>query len=280
MAHRLLVAVLVIALANLACGGTIALPEVPTAGPETVDKISIPVPAAGAVRLTISFGAGELKLAPGASNLVDGTATYNVENLKPEIITNGANVEIKQGDLLTLVEPRGVKSIWDFKLGSSPLDLSINAGAYKGDFELGGLSLTGLTVKDGAATVDLSFSEPNAAAMTVFRYETGASKVDLTGLANANFSTMMFNSGAGDYKLDFSGDLQRDATITISTGLSNLRLVVPEGVSATVTTETGLSNINASPSWAQDGNRYVQSGSSPALTFIIKAGAGNLTLTH
>ena len=35
--------------------------------------------------------------------------------------------------------------------------------------------------------------------MALFRYETGASKVKLTGLANANFGTMDFNSGAGDY---------------------------------------------------------------------------------
>ena len=89
---------------------------------------------------------------PVRPSLVEGTAEYNVEALKPEIITDGANVEIKQDDLLNLVEPRGVKSKWDFKLGSSPMDLSINAGAYEGDFELGGLSLTGLTVKDGAAS--------------------------------------------------------------------------------------------------------------------------------
>jgi len=279
MRNRPLIVVLVLAVAALACGGSFTLPQAPTAGPAIVDEISVPAPAAGAARLTISFGAGELKLAPGASNLVDGTATYNPEQLKPEIITDGANVEIKQGNLLSLVEPRGVKSVWDFKLGSGPIDLSINAGAYEGQFELGGLSLTGLTVKDGAANVDLAFSQPNPSSMPVLRYETGASKVKMTGLANANFSTMIVNSGAGDYTLEFSGDLKRDATITISTGLSNLILVIPEGLPATVTAETGFSNISAGPSWQQDGNRYSQPGSGPALTFIIKGGAGNLTLT-
>lgn len=277
---RLLIAAMAFALAGFACGGDITLPDVPTAGPEIVDQIRVPAPAAGAARLTISFGAGELKLAPGASNLVDGTATYNLEELKPEIVADGVNIEIKQGGLLKLVEPRGLKSVWDFKLGSSPMDLSINAGAYEGDFELGGLPLTGLTVKDGAAAVDLSFAEPNPSAMTVFRYETGASKVTMTGLANANFSTMIVNSGAGEYKLDFSGDLQRDATITISTGLSGLTLVIPEGVAANVTAETGFSNIKAGPSWSQDGNRYSQTGTGPVLTFVVKAGAGTLTLAE
>ncbi|MFH1184992.1 MAG: toast rack family protein [Chloroflexota bacterium] len=279
MNNRLLTAVIVLALAGFACGGNIALPGVPTAGPERLDQINVPAPAAGAARLTISFGAGELKLAPGASNLVDGTATYNLEELKPQIVADGVNIEIKQGELLRLVEPHGIKSIWDFKLGSSPMDLSINAGAYEGEFELGGLSLTELTVKDGAAAVDLSFAEPNPSAMTIFRYETGASKVTMTGLSNANFSTMMVNSGAGDYTLDFSGELQRDATITISTGLSGLTLVIPQGVTANITAETGFSDVSAGPSWTQDGNRYSQAGSGPVLTFVIKAGAGSLTLS-
>jgi hypothetical protein len=270
---------MVLAVTALACGGTITLPEIPTVGPTKVEEISVPAPTDGEARLTFSFGAGELKLAPGAANLVEGTASYNLDDLKPQVITDGANVEIKQQDLLRLVEPSGVKSVWDFKLGSSPMDLSINAGAYQGDFELGGLSLTGLTVKDGAASVGLSFSKPNPVAMTVLRYETGASQVELKGLSNANFSTMLMSSGAGDYTLDFSGDLKRDATITVSTGLSNIELVVPRGIPATLTADTELTNVNIGSSWKRDGNRYSQPGTGPMLTFIIKGGAGNLTLS-
>jgi hypothetical protein len=280
MKKKLLVALIVLAAASLACGGPITLPQVPTAGAEIVEDVSVPVPGSGDPRLTISFGAGELVLAPGASGLVEGTATYNVEQLKPEVVVQGAEVEIKQGDLFGLVEPRGAKSRWDFKLGKQPMDFSINAGAYRGEFELGGLALTGLTIKDGAATVELKFSQPNPAEMSVFRYETGASNVKLSGLANANFNTMIVSSGAGDYTLDFSGKLRRDATITISTGLSNINLMIPEGLPATLTAETGISNISAGPTWSQDGNRYVQSGSGPALTFIVKGGAGNLTLSQ
>jgi hypothetical protein len=102
----------------------------------------------------------------------------------------------------------------------------------------------------------------------------------MIGLANANFGTMIFNSGAGDYTLDFGGTLQRSATVTVSTGLSNVILAVPEGVSASVTTEMGLANVTAGAGWTQNGNLYTQSGSGPLLTFIIKSGAGNLTLTH
>jgi hypothetical protein len=159
------------------------------------------------------------------------------------------------------------------------MDLSIEAGAYTGTFELGGLALNALTIKDGAAEVELAFSEPNLTEMSIFQYGTGASNVKMSGLANANFSLMDFSSGAGDYTLDFSGDLKRDASITISSGLSNMIIVVPEGVNAIVTVDSGASNINAGSSWEQDGKTYTQSGEGPTLTFVINIGAGNVTLT-
>ena len=280
MRHKLLLPIIVLALAALACSANITLPTVATAGAEVTEQVSVPSPGSGQTDLTISFGAGKLTLSPGAAKLVEGTATYNVSALKPNVVTDGSRVEIKQGGEWTLPEPSGIKNEWDFKLGSRPMSLSVNAGAYTGEFELGGLSLTNLTVKDGAATVDVSFSKPNASAMTLFRYETGASKVKLQGLSNANFSTMVFNGGAGDYTLDFGGPLKREATVTVSTGLSNMILVVPEGVPAKVTVESGASNVNAGSGWTQAGTLYSQPGSGPTLTVLLKSGAGNVTLTR
>jgi uncharacterized protein DUF2154 len=272
--------VTVLALAALACGFNITLPQAPTPGPEQTDQISVPAPASGETRLTFSFGAGELTLEPGAQNLVDGSVTYRNPDLKPDVIASDGNVEIKEGTLHSIPSPESARSAWNFKLGSQPMDLRVNAGAYKGTYELGGLALTGLTIKDGAANTKLSFSQPNRAQMAILRYETGASSVKLSGLANANFDTLVFSSGAGDYTLDFSGTLKRDATITITSGLSNLMLVIPEGVKANVTVESGASNVHAGSGWSQNGNVYAQSGSGPVLTFIVKTGAGNLTLTH
>ncbi len=280
MNYKVISVVLILALSTLACGFSFSIPQAPTPGPDVTDNISVPAPQSGATRLTIAFGAGDLKLSPGAHDLVDGTATYNVPDLKPVISTQGNDVEIKQGELKNFAYPNQMHNKWDLQLGSTPMDLTINAGAYNGTYELGGLSLTSLTVKDGASNVKMSFSQPTASDMSLFRYETGASTVKLSGLANANFNTMIFNSGAGDYTLDFSGTLKRDATITVSSGLSNLILVIPQNVHAIVTTESGLSNVNAGPGWSQNGNIYNQSGSGPTLTFIIKTGAGNLTLTH
>jgi hypothetical protein len=280
MNYKIISVVMILALAALACGFSFSLPKAPTPGPDVTDTITVPVPATSTTHLSIDFGAGELTLNPGAQKLVEGTATYNTPDLKPEVITDSNGTEIKQGNLTNIPYPGNIKNIWDFKLGTTPMDLAINAGAYTGTYELGRLSLTNLTIKDGASKVNLSFSQANPGEMTLFRYETGASNVKMSRLANANFSTMIFNSGAGDYTLDFTGTLQRDATITISSGLSNIILVIPQNVNANVTTESGLANINAGPGWTQNGSQYTQSGSGPTLTFLIKTGAGNLTLTH
>jgi hypothetical protein len=280
MNHRPIFAVMLLAAVSLACSLSIPLPQVPTPGPEQTDQVAVSYPASGETSLTISFGAGELDLAPGAKQLVEGTATYNIPDLKPEVLTQGSSVELKQGNLKSLTYPSGIVNNWDLKLGTQPMALAVNGGAYSGTYELGGLALTSLTVKDGAANVHLAFSQPNPSQMTLFRYETGASNVKLTKLANANFSTMVFNSGGGDYTLDFSGTLKRDATVTISSGVSNLILVVPDTVPANVTVESGVSNVNAGSEWTQHGNIYSQTGTGPALTFVIKTGAGNLTLTH
>jgi hypothetical protein len=81
-------------------------------------------PESDETRLSISFGAGKLTLSPGAKNLVDGTVVYNVDDFKPEIIKDGNNIEIKQGNFKSLPPFNDMKNEWDLKLGSAPMDLS------------------------------------------------------------------------------------------------------------------------------------------------------------
>lgn len=269
----------VLTLATLACGFSVNIPSAPTPGPEVMDEITVAVPGTEEARLNILFGAGELRLSPGAEDvLVSGTATYNVPNFKPEVVENDGNIKISQGEFKSL-NVGNFRNEWDLSLGEMPIELEINAGAYQGRYEFGGLALTGLTIKDGASNVDVSFSEPNRAEMSVFRYETGASNVELTGLANANFSTLIFNGGAGNYTLDFSGELGRDATARIETGFGDLMLVIPKGLDARVTVEGGAINVNHSSGWGQSNRTYTQDSSGPTLTIIVKMGAGNVTIT-
>ena len=282
MLRKLILLIAILALTSMACGFNINIPDAPKPGPQVTDDINVKTPKADDINLKLSFGAGEMILAPGADQLVAGTASYNYSAFKPNINTDGGNVSITMSevDFKTFPNFNEFKNKWDFELGDNPMNLSIESGAYDGTFELGGLALENLSIKDGAANVVLSFSEPNLSEMSTFVYETGASDVKMTGLANANFSLMDFSSGAGDYTLDFSGELQRDASIKISSGLSNIIIVVPEGVNAVVTMDGGASNISVGSSWSMNGDTYMQKGEGPTLTFVIEIGAGNVTLTH
>ena len=278
---KIILAILVLALASLACGFSIDLPARQKAGPEVKESIMVADPKSDETRLTLSFGAGKLTLSPGpqGENLVDGTAIYNVDDLKPQIQKDGNSVEIRQGDFHSLPPFDDMKNEWDLKLSDTPLDLTVQAGAYDGTLELGGLALKSLTVRDGASHVDISFDELNQTEMSLLRYETGASDVKLTGLANANFSTLSFSGGAGNYTLDFSGELQRDAVVEIEAGLGNVSLVIPEEMDAIVTVEGAALNVNHSSGWSQNGQEYTQNGSGPTLTVVVKMSAGNLVIT-
>jgi hypothetical protein len=281
----ILAAILVLALATLACSINIDLPgdNVKTGATES-KNINVPLfdDADRIADVELNFGAGELTLESGAEDaIIDGTATYNVKDFEPEIEIFGNNVKMSQGSLdidgIPDFDERVINK-WELQLGGAPMNLTIKAGAYEGEYELGGLALHKLDVSDGAAKINLTFSEPNLVSMDMLRYNTGASDVSLSGLANANFSEMVFRSGAGSYKLDFSGDLQQDADVEIVSGISSVTIIVPEGINARLRFEGALTEINTYDGWKKSGDEYTLSGSGATLTITVKMGAGSLDL--
>lgn len=281
------VVVVVLALVTMACGINISpIIDVKT-GPTVTDDINVPLldDDSAVAEITLGFGAGELYLAPGATNaLVTGTATYNIVDLKPEVTTKGNQVRIETGELkingIPSFSSRNYINEWNLKFGAAPMKLTINAGAYKGNIELGGLALQSLRVSDGAAEVNLAFSEPNKSEMEVLRYITGASDIELTGLANANFETMIFKGGAGNFTLDFSGQLKRDANVTINVGISSVTIIVPKGISARAYVDEGFSDVDLSGDWEKSGGDYILSGEGPMLTINVNMALGSLILSN
>ena len=269
------------------CGIGIELPfetEQKT-GPTVTELVQIPVPNIPTpLDLNLAFGAGKMVLLPNSGpDLVSGTATFNVADFKPEVTIDEFSVSLKQGNLKLNAVPtidETIKNEWSLALKNIPIELEIKAGGYTGDFEFGGLAIRDLHIADGAANVKLKFSTPNTEAMNAFRYETGASNISMEKLANANFQTMIFQSGAGNYNLDFSGLLQQDASIFIETGLSRLVISVPDGVPAEVNFEGPLSKVITQGDWQQLGEEYFLEGQGPRLNFTIEIKAGTVTLQN
>jgi hypothetical protein len=281
----IILAIVTLALVSLACSITVNLPNTQVkTGLTVTDNINIPFLAdkQAIADVTLNFGAGKLNLQPGATaELISGTATYNVTDFKPVVTSDSTNIKIEQGNLKLTGIPTINSSVvnnWNLSLGNSPMSLAIKAGAYEGTYELGGLSIHSLEVTDGASTVNLSFSKPNLVEMTTLKYTTGASKVSLAGLGNANLTDLSFNGGAGDYTLDFTGQLNRNMTVSIESGVSSVTVIVPAGVPAQLTTEGSLISVTTSGGWGQTGNTYQLSGSGYSITILAKMGAGTLRL--
>ncbi len=281
-------AIAILVLVSLACSidlGNTVTTDLLT-GPLVTDQINIPAidDSDTVADVTINFGAGELFLSPGAEGaLITGEASYNVEDLKPGISIQNEIIKIKTGSLEIDGIPRindKVKNVWDLNLASTLIDLTIKAGAYVGAFELGDLSLVNLHIADGASEVNLNFTNPNRTEMDTFRYETGASNIKLSNLSNANFNTMIFESGAGSYDLDFSGQLLRDANVFVDTGLSTLTIAVPKNMNVELQLEGSLTNVSARGSWEQVMDTYVITGEGPTLKIVVDMNAGNLVLKN
>jgi len=286
--NRIITAALVLALVTLACGLSIKPPitQIKTGPSQTVDiQVLMPKETSTGVELNLEFVAGDLKLAPlttGArGSLVSGRATFNAPDFEPKVESSGSSATLRTGDMKIEGIPvfkDDLKNEWDLQLANTPMSLNIQAGAYSGSFELGGLSLEKLAISEGGSDLTAAFSEPNQVEMSSFTFSTGGSKVELKGLANANFAQMTFNSGAGDYTLSFDGDLQRDASVTIDSGVGTVTIIVPQGVNAQVTFDGGLSSVNADGGWKKNGTVYTLSGNGPTITIMVKMGAGTLNL--
>jgi hypothetical protein len=281
----IIITALTLSLITIACGLNINLPvsRIKTGPTQTLDiQLPLPEESTSGVVLNLEFPVGELKLSPGASGyLATGTATFNVADFEPKIETSGSAYTVRQGNFKVEGIPNikdDIQNEWNLLLANTPMTLNIKAGAYTGVFELGGLSLETLAISDGGADLSGSFSKPNNVVMSSLTYSSGASRTELRGLANANFERMDFNVGAGDHTLSFDGELQRDASVMIDSGVSSLNIIVPKGVNANVVFADGLSTVTAFGGWEMNGDIYTLTGSGPNITITVRMGVGTVNL--
>ncbi|NMC79974.1 MAG: hypothetical protein GYA59_11490, partial [Chloroflexi bacterium] len=243
-------------------------------------SVSEPLPEGDTpVQLTIGMGAGSLDLRGGAEGLVEGEVRYNVPGWEPEISRQDNELSITQKTGLSGALPSGNPvNKWELKLGNYPIDLHVNAGAYDGTLDLSAIPLVNLEISDGASNAQVKFNVPNPASMQKLEYKTGASSVKLVGLANANFSEMRFSSGAGSYTLDFSGTLQQSAKVDITSGVSEVTIIVPKGVKTTVDLGGELTDVNTRGTWTASDRLYQTDGEGPELNIQVNMGLGSLNL--
>jgi len=263
----------------LACTLSVNVPEIRTGVTETKTINENGIAGTNPLRVSIQMGTGSLNIAPGAESSVEGTVDYNVMDWEPKVTNSGNLIEISQSNTNSVGIPSGqIVNSWDLQLGPEPLELSISTGANEGTFDLSGLSLSRISISDGASKTNVIFSKPNPAVMEKLEYHTGASEVKLNGLGFAHLRNLEFYGGAGSYRIDFSGQLIEDMNVKVSAGMSDVTLVIPKDTHTIVTINGGLSNINANGTWTISGNSYETGTGQPTITINVDMAVGNLSL--
>ena len=130
---------------------------------------------------------------------------------------------------------------WNLQFGDRvPLSFDIEAGACDADFDFTGVLVKDLDLELGASTTRVEFRRPNSQNISEISVDVGASKLKMLGLGNANFNDMVFDGGAGDFTLDFSGDFDHTTKVSIDIGIGSLRILVPEDAGIQIRKESSF----------------------------------------
>lgn len=167
---------------------------------------------------------------------------------------DGLDIDLNLDVLRDLDEASGV-----LELGLSrsvPIDLELQVGAAEADLRLGGIPLTSVRLETGASETRLSFDRSNPERMERLAIRAGVASLRATGLGNARFREMTVQGGAGDIRLDFTGEWRRDARASVDVGLGSLRLVFPEELGVRIRTSSFLSSFDAPAGFRRTDSGY------------------------
>lgn len=274
-----ILALLLIPLVLVACTFSVNAPAV-TIGETQTLEINEALPEGDEIpTVKIEMGAGKLDLNGGTDQFIEGTITYNLETWAPVVTREGSIVKISQKTTSTISIPQGqIKNQWDLQLGSAPMNLSLATGAYEGQLNLGGLAIASLTITDGASSSKVRFDEPNLTTMSELEYSTGASDVELFGLGNAHVSEVDFTGGVGSYTLDFTGENTNDCEVSVKSGVSSVKIIIPENVRAEVIINGELNDVDLTGTWTVENNRYFAGEEGGLIRITIDMAVGDLEL--
>ncbi len=248
--------------------------------------INVPFPEASDIRLKLAIGACQVKAVPGtAEALLAGTYRYPADTIPCKVEQDDGMVRLSQEWKGTWWGPWSSEAVprFDLTLGTArPYSLGLEIGASENTFDLSGLPLTELSVRQGAGKATISFGVPNPQAMARVNVEAGAMGLEMYGLGYANFAEMHVEGGAAGYKFDFGGPLQRDATVDVVTGLAAVELVIPAATAAKITTESVMAGVDLGDGFMKKEGAYwteaALAGKTPVLTVHAKIALGGLKL--
>jgi hypothetical protein len=186
-----------------------------------------------AVSARIDYAAGRLELKPAAGGvLYRANVRYDADRADPVARFDGASrvlglgVHLRGSGLSGVSDQHDAGSMRAEISGAVPMDLSLDLGAVEAELQLGGLRLTDLSLRSGAADVAVRFDRPNPERLRTITLQVGAAQVKMYDAANSGASRIDAEVGAGALTIDLGGVLQRDVEITATLAVGGLTLNV------------------------------------------------------
>jgi hypothetical protein len=205
------------------------------------------------LRAALDYRAGGLRITPGRANeLYRMDASYDEDRYAPTsaydaargVVTLGLQPAGEGG--LRVVSTRQLRQ--DATVAFAPavdLDLDLTLGAVQADIELGGLSLTDLTMEAGASQAVVRFSEPNQSRCRAAEITAGAAKLTILGLGNSRCDRFALEGGMGKVTLDFGGAWTSSTEAEIKMAVGELTLRLPRTVGVRLTLDRFLASFDA-----------------------------------
>ncbi|MCP4358161.1 MAG: hypothetical protein GY796_09130 [Chloroflexi bacterium] len=230
-------------------------------GPLQTKLETIEVGNAATVTVDVDMGIGKMSVAGGASNLMEGTFSYNVADWEPEVSydVSGENgrLTIKQPDVFVEGFPdENLEYVWNLQFNEDvPMNMHISLGAGESNLNLAKLTLETVTVETGAGETEIR-------------------------LGGSPLRQADIDAGVGEVLLDMTGDWDADATVSVEAGVGSFTVVVPSDIGVIVNADMGLGDLNAN-GFRMEGDSYVNEAyedSPVTLTVSIDGGIGDITL--
>ena len=198
------------------------------------------------LRVRVSYGAGRFSVGPAApGTLYRMQLRYDEDLFEPRSQYDGRTLELElEGTPSIRIWKQGGAEM-DLELAESvPMDLDLEFGAVSAEIELGGISLTNLSVRTGASESTLEVSRLNPSSMTLAEFQVGAADFTARYLGNLNAQRIEVGAGVGDLTIDLTGDWQQNAEVSVTMGLGSLQLVFPEGLGVKLERKTFLTSVD------------------------------------
>jgi len=164
---------------------------------------------------------------------------------------------------------------------SIPIHLDLTVGAANTELDFSGLKLSNFSLSSGACAAKVRFKTPNRVTMQQMKLSTGASKLIVEGLGNANFERLEMSGGASDVVLDFDGKGCPAAKANLSIGAGSLRIILPPTLDVDLNYSNDFfSTFRVPDAFEKNGDTYILRSTNGAnnLKMNVSSGMGSVRI--